>query len=384
MEAAARSSRYYALAKMAAEFEVQTILFAHHLDDQLETILMRMFRGAGLEGLGGMRAKTPFPFASDSDLHVFRPFLHFRRQDLDALVTESGWAYVLDGSNEDVRFLRNAIRHQLVPVMESIKPAVANTLVRSGRLLQDAADLLSEYIAKDFELCKDDLGLNLRVLEKFGQVKRLHVLRYWLRQFLEQLPSERLLTELDRQIMRVQHDQMLNFEIGTFTIRVFRNSVYLQSNEAKAGLSGSSDVIFQWNCEAILQFPQFGGSLLFQEADEGIPERLLSEVALSLHLRRGGERIRLARGRPTRTLKQHYQQAAIPVLLRNRLPLVSGPAGLIYVAGLGMNADLCSNQAECAERKIQISWQSNLIKRQITQDESSDSTSCVGHGNDRY
>ncbi|MFN8021476.1 MAG: tRNA lysidine(34) synthetase TilS [Acidimicrobiales bacterium] len=125
LEARARAARYAALPPGA--------LTGHTADDQAETVLINLLRGAGSSGLAGMRADDR------------RPLLHLRRHDCRALVETLGWTPVADPSNDDPRFVRNRVRHELLPLLDAIAGRdLAPVLARQAALLRDESDLLDE------------------------------------------------------------------------------------------------------------------------------------------------------------------------------------------------------------------------------------------------
>jgi tRNA(Ile)-lysidine synthase len=171
IEAAARSARYRFLAETARRVNASKLTTAHHADDQAETVLMHLLRGAGLEGLRGMGARSPVP--GHADLTLIRPLLRCTRAELEAYCFEHGLNPRHDASNEDITFTRNRIRRQLLPQLESIYPGVRGALAAlADTASEDAAYIAAQYAAT--------LGLEVR--EETGRV--------WLpRSVLRQAPA---------------------------------------------------------------------------------------------------------------------------------------------------------------------------------------------------
>jgi len=121
VEQAARHVRFEALARMARAAGCRLIALGHHMDDQAETVILRLLRGTGPAGLGAMGARDPLPVAAGvrlrdgEDLMIIRPLLAFRRAELRAVATQAHLAWVEDASNRDQTFLRNRVRHDLLP-----------------------------------------------------------------------------------------------------------------------------------------------------------------------------------------------------------------------------------------------------------------------------
>lgn len=155
-ESAARNARYAALARAALDHDTDTIAVAHHLDDQVETVLMRIIGGTGLEGLGGMSLVTRRPVPLDPGrpalrrLQIFRPLLDVPRSDLEAYAAAVGIVPINDPTNSSIVYRRNAIRQTVVPALESIEPGFRSSLSRTCDLLQDDAQFVSDTVDELF------------------------------------------------------------------------------------------------------------------------------------------------------------------------------------------------------------------------------------------
>ncbi len=134
LEEAARSARYRFLREVA---HGQPIAVAHHADDQVETLLLHFLRGSGLTGMVGM-----LPHQQD----IIRPLLEVRHAQTVAYCQEHGIAPVEDLSNADPRFLRNRIRHELVPLLESLHPGIHSTLLRNARVIRVDVEWLESQV----------------------------------------------------------------------------------------------------------------------------------------------------------------------------------------------------------------------------------------------
>lgn len=142
LEQAARRARYDFLKSVAEKSSSRVIVTGHTMDDQAETVMLRLLRGSGTEGLGGMdpvRAIVP-----DSDILLARPLLRWaRRADTEGYCRDRGVAFRSDQMNEDERFSRTRVRRQLLPLMATFNPLVVESLSRAAELLRDDAALLS-------------------------------------------------------------------------------------------------------------------------------------------------------------------------------------------------------------------------------------------------
>ena len=150
MEAAARLARYTFLAEAARRAGATMITTGHTADDQAETILLHLLRGTGLAGLGGMRPRTALsadhvlPEApTPADLWIVRPLLAFTRAEIEAYCVAHDLQPRQDATNAETILLRNRLRHEILPLLETVNPALRATLARTARVLADDYDLLA-------------------------------------------------------------------------------------------------------------------------------------------------------------------------------------------------------------------------------------------------
>ncbi|MHC4404489.1 MAG: tRNA lysidine(34) synthetase TilS [Planctomycetota bacterium] len=150
LEAAARSVRYDLLQQTAARLGARYVVTAHTADDQVETILHRILRGTGISGLAGMPRVRPLGPAAT----LIRPLLGFARAELAAYLGDVGQPYRTDPSNDDPRFTRNRIRHELLPLLaERFNPAVAEALLRLGALAAEVQAVVDPIVEGLTEQC---------------------------------------------------------------------------------------------------------------------------------------------------------------------------------------------------------------------------------------
>lgn len=198
-EDAARQARYRALSKAANAFkithgiDIQSIAIAQHADDQVETLLLALSRGAGLPGIAAM----PKIWQRDN-LTWLRPFLHIAGKDLRTWLREQGQAWVEDPTNTDLRFTRNRIRHTILPTLEQAFPAFRDTFARTSAHAQQAQEILNEMAAQDLALIGEPPSIGL--LQKLSHARQANVLRHWLRHHYGIAPQQRQLQELLKQV----------------------------------------------------------------------------------------------------------------------------------------------------------------------------------------
>lgn len=195
LEEALRRERYLQLAKVAEDIGAHCIALAHHQMDQAETMLLHLMRGSGLEGLAGMRIwedrKVPWwaPDASAVTMAFWRPLLQEQVEEVAAFASHSGLPVVEDPTNVDTRFRRNAIRHQLLPLMEEIAAGSTGAIARTGDVLSTDLDALVQITQAALENCIFSDGLSQQRLVEMPIGLQRRVVRAWI---LAQYPVHEL------------------------------------------------------------------------------------------------------------------------------------------------------------------------------------------------
>ncbi|PXX47354.1 tRNA lysidine(34) synthetase TilS [Undibacterium pigrum] len=341
VEASARKGRYQALGRMSKNAGIPLILAAHHQDDQAETLLLQLLRGSGVAGMSGMDVchRAPNLFGHD-EVMLGRPLLTEKRSTLEAYASQQGLSYIEDESNTDQRYLRNAIRHSVMPVLEGLSPGYSERIARSATHFQAAQDLLLEVAEQDFVSCTHDTGLAIAAMRALSPARRDNLFRYWFSRAGVRMPTTSRLKEMQSQLFDGREDARITVQHDTIAIHRYKDTVYLSAQQAE--VSEESRLLgFVWQGQAHIHFPEFAGSLHFDQSDHGFDAAWLQSQALSLHLRRGGERLKLAENRSTRDMKSHFQSLRIPFWQRERLPYVSTGQNLLFAAGVGMQSRFC-------------------------------------------
>lgn len=186
LEGEARRARYRALAEMAAETGCVHIATAHHADDQMETVLMRLIRGSGPRGLGGILPVRRL----EEGIGVVRPMLGMARDDAVRLCRDFGWAWREDASNRDVSMLRNALRAEVMPVLKRLKPDAAERVSGTAEVCRLAADAIERRArlalnraTLDVDDAEHEVLLARKVLAATPMAVRCEALRMMLRDF---------------------------------------------------------------------------------------------------------------------------------------------------------------------------------------------------------
>lgn len=337
IEASARQGRYQALGRFSQYHEIPLILTAHHQDDQAETLLLQMLRGSGVAGMSGMSTcnRAPNLFGHERVM-LGRPILSEKRVTLEAYAALRKLSYIQDESNFDHRYLRNAIRHRVMPALQELSPGYVERMARSARHFQAAQDLLLEVAEQDFSACTAGTGLQLESMQNLSAARRDNLFRYWLSKAGVRMPTTARLKEMQSQLFEGREDARITVNHDTIAIHRYKNVVYFSGQKPATELAGSLE--FMWQDQSSMHFPHFHGSLVFEIADVGLEAAWLRRQQLCLHLRRGGERLKLAENRPTRDMKSHFQSLNVPFWQRERLPYVSMGKDLLFAAGVGMQS----------------------------------------------
>lgn len=207
-EDAARKARYAALAQTALSQGLKAVLLGQHADDQVETLLLALSRGAGLPGLAAMPASF-----ERGGMRFERPLLEVGGPAIRAWLAAQQIAFVEDPSNADVAFTRNRIRHQLLPALEQAFPHFRETFARSARHAAQAQELLAGMAAEDLAAAGNPP--TLRGLQQLSRARQANLLRHWLRTAHEAAASAAQLEELLDQVAAcVTRGHDLRIKIG--------------------------------------------------------------------------------------------------------------------------------------------------------------------------
>jgi tRNA(Ile)-lysidine synthase len=331
LEAAAREARYAALA--AALTDGELLLTAHHADDQLETVLLQLLRGAGIAGIAAMPAVAPFAHTV-----LVRPLLERAGEELRAWLRSQGIAWVEDDSNADERLDRNYLRLQVLPLLRARWPAAAASVARTARHAAEAQRLLEALGAADAGRAAVGAALSAQVLRTLPAERRRNALRHWIGAAGFLAPPSRRLQEISGALLAARADTQPVVAWRGVRIRREKDLLVLQPGAAPTERAGapaeSSEPPLSWRWQRQRTFALPHGSLTLKTDARGPLDLDALTPQLTLRARRGGERLRPVRGGPRRALKGLLQEARIPVEERARLPLLFGGERLLAVADL--------------------------------------------------
>jgi tRNA(Ile)-lysidine synthase len=343
LEAAARDARYKALLNADADY----ILLAHHQDDQAETLLLQLLRGAGAKGLSSMAAQ-------DRSKRLLRPLLEVSRAELLAFAEQRSLQWVTDESNDDISHDRNYCRHEIFPILEKRFPAAKQTLARSASHLAEAALLLDDLAQIDLaqgQKQQSQKQLDLTVLTSLPESRARNLLRWWLTINKQPLPSTIRLQEMLRQLLTAKADARVKITVNS------AENVYLMRYQGFAYLESNNHnlpIALLWQGEAELRLPDNSRLIFEKKLGCGLAFKRLGINKLRVMHRTGGERFKPDLAKPTRTLKHLLQEANMPPWKREHLPLIYCDDVLAVVPGIGVE---CTLQARADETGMMILWE---------------------------
>ena len=325
LEALARRARYDTLADAARGIGAAVVALAHHRNDQAETLLLQLLRGAGPHGLAAMPALRQ----DAAGVAWWRPLLDVSRARIDRYARDRKLAWIDDESNADSRHARNAVRHVVMPALAGIAPQAEATLARAAAHQAEGARLLDELAAQDAQRAFDGATLRREALDALTPHRARNLLRWFLRCRGLPAPSTARLAAMLEQLRGAR---------GDASIRLAHAGVEIGVHQGRIVLHAAPPVRFdvRWQGEQQLALPH--GTIAFGHA-EGVGIDL-TRVAGEVHVRsrEGGERFQVAPDRPRRALKSILRDAGIAPWDRRGLPLVYCGDALAAVAGLGIDA----------------------------------------------
>ena len=315
-EAGARAARYAAFRDALLEAEV--LALAQHRDDQAETVLLRLLRGAGGDGLAAMRTHS-----TRVGLRLWRPLLDTSRDEIRAYADAHALRWIEDPSNADTRFERNFLRLRVLPRLRERWPHAAASLARSAALLAEQGALLAEEATRRRATIQTVEPQTLSVSRLMEQPRpwRARVLRQWLHDLHLPPPSRTILDAIERELLPARADAEARVGWAGAELRRWRDLLHAQRTQPPL----PQDFSIAWDGRAALQLPD-GDALLLKGA-AGF------DAPVEIRARQGGERLRLPGRAHHHSLKHALQQHHIPPWQRERLPLLFAPDGELLAAG---------------------------------------------------
>ena len=344
IEARARAARYEALTELCAYHGVEDLLLAHHQNDQAETVLLQLLRGAGVAGLSSMPESRTLATSAEqtSSITLWRPLLRLSRDELEAYAREHKLKWIEDPSNRSSKYRRNAIRKSILPKLESIQSGATANLARSADMLAQAQQLLDRLAQQDGKKIHNTKTNTLSVqpllaLNASDPAAANNVLRHWLKAAGLKMPSYERLQAWWLDLQQARSDAKLEWLHDECSIRLWRGQLQIGvSSKPEEG---------EWTFVSVP-----AGS-----AQGGLPAAWITKSkkagAVEFRERSGAERLQVTASGPRKTLKNLYQENAVPPWQR-QAPLLYIDGELIAVAGVGVSYP----HLVCTGRRMLPEW----------------------------
>ena len=359
VEEAARAARYAVFEQALPEGAV--LLQGHHQNDQAETVLLRLMRGAGVTGIAGIPQTRALNTA-----FINRPFLNISKSKLLQLAQSLGLTWVEDDSNESRDFDRNFIRHEIMPLLESRWAGAVGRLSISANHCRESTELeealakidLNSVLNVDFKS-----ALSIDTLSLLSKSRQVNVVRYWMRTRQMGFPGEKIFRRIWSEVLPARDDAMPVVEWSLGAIKRYRNTLFLVSKrEQDIQIDFRSDQI-ALVCGYELSQVFAGRFYTIARVDKG--EGIKSAEVLSVRMpgknekmtvrfRQGGELFKSAGKAHHRPLKKCFHDCFIPPWLRDSVPLLYYNECLIAV-GNCLVAE--SAQPVLGDCNLNIGWE---------------------------
>ncbi|MCL5975460.1 MAG: tRNA lysidine(34) synthetase TilS [Gammaproteobacteria bacterium] len=336
LESAARSARYDAIAKLINDDGI--LLTGQHLQDQAETLMLQLLRGAGNRGLGAMKAISFW-----KTLQIVRPLLTISREDLLEYATANKLEWIEDPSNQNTEINRNYLRHQVWPLLQNRWPTINRNLARSAQNLQESQTLLDELAQQDLHTLEANLqddSLSIDKLLMLNESRQRNVLRFFMAKLNMALPSRLNLQRILDEVCLAAIDAQPQVSWHEYVARRYQNRLYLNSSLLLSPICSSEQIHNQ-----LPRLLDGQHRLVWKtEQGKGIRAELFS-AGLTLKNRQGGEKIQLAGKAHHQTLKKLFQQWQIPTWQRDSIPLLFADQQLVAIVGYGC-AEIAKPQSD--------------------------------------
>jgi len=342
-EEAARNARYQAFKKILREND--QLLFAQHRDDQLETVLLQLFRGAGLKGLSGMPSAIRFGPGM-----LIRPLLDVSQEAIKLYALQHQLEWVEDPSNQDIQFDRNYLRHEIIPLLQHRWPSLDKTISRVAEHCADAHTMLSTSANNKMRLLYDTQKqcLSISGLLEYVELMQQWIIREWLDQLDARMPSQKVMTAILQDVLRAQPEANPIVQYDGLNIQRYRDALYLTKIRQKPDLKQ----VLSWLKAHKSLLLSNNGVLIIEDAEQGISQQAWLQGNIQVKYRQGGEKIALPNRCGHHSLKKLYQEAGIAPWLRDVIPMIYIDGKLAAIAGYWISADFYTQEEAC----ISLFW----------------------------
>jgi tRNA(Ile)-lysidine synthase len=354
LEAAAREARYALIAEVVEPGEV--LLTAQHRDDQVETLLLQLFRGAGVAGLCAMPRKARFARGS-----MVRPMLDLSRGVLESYARSEKLAWVEDPSNAATRFGRNYLRHRVLPLLRERWIGIDENIARTARHMAEAAKLLDTVAQRDLAHAADGDGLNVAALRALPAARRRNALRAFIAKAGVELPSTAKMMEIAGSLLVARADAQPEVNWYGCVMRRRSGRIELEVVSESSPEIPLETLLKSWHWQTEREFIVNGAGdsiALLDDASGPVDlDKLPSRIEVRPRL--GGEKLRPGPRARTQALKKLMQSARLTVEERSSLPLLfagkRAKATLIAAGDRWIDASIAATVK--SRRRARFKWE---------------------------
>ncbi|RMH07682.1 MAG: tRNA lysidine(34) synthetase TilS [Nitrospirae bacterium] len=341
-QAVAREARYRVLKALADQGEMTKIAVGHTCNDQAETILMWMLRGAGTAGLAGIPVTR--------EQMIIRPLLHLTRAELLAYLTEKGWSYRRDASNDQPVYLRNRIRLQLLPLLKDVNPRIVQTLARQADILREDHEYLDRMARDAFASMVDShtsgIRLDRAALLALPRALQRRVVLLALQHVTRQNARPRfdLIISILEHVVEGQSGAKVEWK-GVHVVREYEGVLFLSSEAATRDATHDKEVHLSLTLPGSLQWPLTGQMLECRVQPASTPRNLSGPDRAYFDMGSFSQPLIVRSWRPgdyffpvglhgrRKKLQDFFSDLKLGHVQRKRVPLLVAPEGILWVGG---------------------------------------------------
>jgi tRNA(Ile)-lysidine synthase len=349
LEAEARKARFKVFTNLDTDF----LALGHHLDDQSETLLLQLLRGAGPRGLSSMAAASVL----SAKTTLLRPLLDVPQADIVACATEAGLYWIEDESNLDQRFDRNYLRAQVFPVLANRFPGYRRSLARSAKNMADLQVVASDVGRNDLLVISNPRGTSVAGLRALSVARGLNALRCAIEKLGQEMPPRDRMLELLRQVTTAKYGAHVEVNLGELSGRVYRDELRFSPAQRPSGTWS-----VPWREADRTSLPhELGCISMHRTTGCGLRVDLI-EAGLVLRNRRGGERLRVHPKQARKTLTHLFQVAGVPPWERARSPMLCKGDEVLWVPALGYAAEYLATPGQ---EGFELNWIDSDLESEI-------------------
>ena len=347
LEADARKLRYQSFRDVIQDDEY--LLTGHHQDDQMETLLYRIFRGTGIDGLRAIRREIKFGKG-----FLYRPMLNISREKIEEYAQLKNLKWIYDSSNDDSSYDRNFLRKDIIPSIKKRWPSVENKVSRLSVIAEQNQLLLNELAIEDVGQLKNYNHLDIETLSEKSYPRIINIFRFMIKKNNMSVPSMRVLNEGIKTLMHSK-SKSPSMTWNDNTIRRYKHRLYFLNSALNSPNDLSNEM--SWDIKKTINLGKNLGSIQARFLNgEGISlNRCPSNLAIKY--RKGGEEIKPSGHKITKSLKNLFQENNVLPWVRDKIPLIYVDDELISVGDLWFNQDF---KASANEDGFLITWDKKI------------------------